>query len=325
MIDLKILKFFKEIVFGCFLIVPVISLASEKQLAEQILEKMLHASKTINYSGLVTYEKASRIKTLEILHLANGASSFRKINHLDGPKGQYSKLLPAYNCAAIIPYGDGRMSSSTINEGSIEQIKKSYNFDLMGTSGDIPMRVAGRDVAVVLIRPVDQHRLPLRLSIDIQSGIVLKTELFNLEGKALERFQFIKLAVGGDIDQLQIPLQGPPDEASCDLMINRAVVDTWRFDWMPSNFLIRKAKKLLPLRQDTIVFSDGLAVVTVIIEPPKLSSKLPELKLNFGGASIVSRKQTFGGKVFNVSVVGEVPLSTALKIADGVAHSSEAS
>ena len=191
-------------------------------------------------------------------------------------------------------------------------------------SENIPVRVAGRDAAVVLIRPRDEHRLPLRLSIDTESGIVLKTELFNLEGKALERFQFIKLAVGGDLDLLQIPLDVLPNEFNCDSLVNRAVSDAWRFRWMPSNFLIRKAERLAPARQDTFVFSDGLAVVTVIIESPKLSSKLPELKLNYGGASIVSLKHIFDGKVFNVSVVGEIPLPTAIKIANGVTYSSKA-
>ena len=188
-----------------FLIQPIASLASEKQSAGQILEKMLAASRTVNYSGLVTYEKAARIKTVEILHLVNGDFSFRKINHLDGPKGQYSKLLPVDNCASLIPYEDYPIASSILSKKSMEQIKKSYYFDLIRASENIPVRVAGRDAAVVLIRPRDEHRLPLRLSIDTESGIVLKTELFNLEGKALERFQFIKLAVGGDLDLLQIP------------------------------------------------------------------------------------------------------------------------
>ena len=307
-----------------FLIQPIASLASEKQSAGQILEKMLAASRTVNYSGLVTYEKAARIKTVEILHLVNGGFSFRKINHLDGPKGQYSKLLPVDNCASLIPYGDYPIASSFLIKESLEQIKKSYYFDLIRPSENIPVRVAGRDAAVVSIRPRDEHRLPLRLSIDTESGIVLKTELFNLEGKALERFQFIKLAVGGELDLLQIPLDGLPNEFNCDPVVNRAVSDAWRFRWMPSNFLIRKAERLAPARQDTFVFSDGLAVVTVIIESPKLSSKLPELKLNYGGASIVSLKHTFDGTVFNVSVVGEIPLPTAIKIANGVTYSSKA-
>ena len=307
-----------------FLIQPIASLASEKQSAGQILEKMLAASRTVNYSGLVTYEKAARIKTVEILHLVNRGFSFRKINHLDGPEGQYSKLLPVDNCASLIPYGDYPIASSFLIKESLEQIKKSYYFDLIRPSENIPVRVAGRDAAVVLIRPRDEHRLPLRLSIDTESGIVLKTELFNLEGKALERFQFIKLAVGGDLDLLQIPLDGLPNEFNCGSDVNRAASDAWRFRWMPPNFLIRKAERLAPARQDTFVFSDGLAVVTVIIESPKLSSKLPELKLNYGGASIVSLKHTFDGKVFNVSVVGEIPLPTAIKIANGVTYSSKA-
>ena len=324
MIKLKFLTFLKGVALASFLIQPIASLASEKQSAGQILEKMLAASRTVNYSGLVTYEKAARIKTVEILHLANGGFSFRKINHLDGPKGEYSKLLPVDNCASLISYGDYPIASSILNKESMEQIKKSYYFDLTRASENIPVRVAGRDAAVVLIRPRDEHRLPLRLSIDTESGIVLKTELFNLEGKALERFQFIKLAVGGDLDLLQIPLDGLPNEFNCDSLVNRAVSDAWRFRWMPSNFLIRKAERLAPARQDTFVFSDGLAVVTVIIESPKLSSKLPELKLNYGGASIVSLKHIFDGKVFNVSVVGEIPLPTAIKIANGVTYSSKA-
>ena len=324
MIKLKFLKFLKGVALASFLVQPIARLASEKQSAGQILEKMLAASRTDNYSGLVTYEKAARIKTVEILHLVNGGFSFRKINHLDGPKGQYSKLLPVDNCASLITYGDYPIASSILSKEGLEQIKKSYYFDLIRASENIPIRVAGRDAAVVLIRPRDEHRLPLRLSIDTESGIVLKTELFNLEGKALERFQFIKLAVGGDLDLLQIPLDGLPNEFNCDSVVNRAVSDAWRFRWMPSNFLIRKAERLASARQDTFVFSDGLAVVTVIIESPKLSSKLPELKLNYGGASIVSLKHIFDGKVFNVSVVGEIPLPTAIKIANGVTYSSKA-
>ena len=157
MIKLKIFKFFKGIALASFLVLPISSLASEKQPADQIIEKMLYASKTINYSGLVTYEKASRIKTLEILHLANGDFSFRKINHLDGPKGQYSKLLPADKCAYSISPGEYSTALSNLSGESIDQIKKSYHFDMIREVGNFPTRVAGRDVAVVLIRPKDQH------------------------------------------------------------------------------------------------------------------------------------------------------------------------
>lgn len=303
--------------------VSIGTLATEQGPAERLLEKMFHASSTVNYSGLVTYEKASRIKTAEILHLTNGDFSFRKINHLDGPKGQYSKLLPANNCAPLIPYGDDRNALSILSKDSIKQIKNSYHFDIIRPIGNVSQRVAGRDVTTVIIRPKDRHRLPLKFSIDDQSGVVLKSELFNLEGRALERFQFIKLTVGGELDLLQIPDNKHQNEVNCNLVFDRAVIDSWSFGWMPSNFLIRKAERSVSSGRDTLVFSDGLAVVTVVIELPKLKSSLPELELNYGGASVVSIKNKSQKKVFNASVVGEIPLATARKIAQSVAYSSD--
>jgi sigma-E factor negative regulatory protein RseB len=284
---------------------------------------MLYASRMVNYSGLVTFERSSRIKSAEILHLTNGSLSFSEVMHLDGPPGKFSVLTDNDNCFTDSVRSDFVDSQLLVNQINLEHIKQSYSFEVSRAIDKSPIRVAGRDAMVMLIRPKDQHRLPIRLAIDEETGLILRAELFDLAGKALERFQFVDLRVGGQLDLMTIPSTAAKIEDLCNQRLVMPYDNNWRFSWLPANFKLRKLHKNSKSGQLTMVFFDGLAVFSIIVESPDISSDLPTFELIDGGTSVFSAKVEAKNNIVNISVVGEIPMATAKKIAYSAEYSSD--
>lgn len=66
------------------------AVSQQNKIAYDLMDSMIEASNSLNYSGLVTYEKAGRLKTSKMLHLIRDDMTFEQLTHLDGPAGQIS-------------------------------------------------------------------------------------------------------------------------------------------------------------------------------------------------------------------------------------------
>ena len=63
------------------------------------------------------------------------------------------------------------------------------------------------------------------------------------------------------------------------------------------------------------MYTDGLAVFSVSIDASEKSQRLPDVEANLGATVVVLRKAKFNNRQYAVTVVGEIPHSTAARIA----------
>ena len=301
-----------------FISVP--TLAQQDREADELVKAMIEASKTLNYSGLVTYEKAGRLKTSKMLHLIRENNIFEQLIHLDGPAGQFSWRRIDENCGLGRAQGAEARALSTLDSSSFKRLTASYSFEIRGQS-----RVAGREATSFLLRPKDNFRLPYFVAIDNQSNLMLMSVILNQVGKPLERFQFVEIQVGGDLDSMSIDDAGVNVEDSCAIESAQQPLDDWTVGWVPPEFFLTDYEKEPLTGQSIMSFTDGLSAFTVFIESLQTSKKIPPFTFNQGATTAVSSKLKYKGDEFTVSVVGEIPTDSAKKIVQSVGHSSKQS
>ncbi|MDG0969704.1 MAG: MucB/RseB C-terminal domain-containing protein [Porticoccaceae bacterium] len=303
----------------CAMLFSHFAVSQQFKSADELLAEMTNSADKLNYSGLVTYEKSGRLKSLKVLHLARDGISYEKIVHVDGPKGEFAQLRHRSACKT----GNAMISEKdlpSLNEDSLKRFAGSYSFEIRGKS-----RVASRIGTLLFIKPNDQFRLPYILTIDQQTNLILKSVILDLSGKPLERFQFVEIAIGGNLDLLELPTPAAPDNRNGNC--NRGFIEKeqrqWVVNWMPPGFVMTASEKNEASDHTTMVFSDGLASFSVFVISDTKGSGLPSFTSSSGATTVVSVKLNLDGAPITVSVVGEIPQSTARKIAQSILRSSE--
>jgi sigma-E factor negative regulatory protein RseB len=155
--------------------------------------------------------------------------------------------------------------------------------------------------------------------------MLLKARIVNEKGEAVEEFTFTQLSVGGNIgrDKVRSAFAGESRHWRVD---NAGVVpaNLAKTGWtvnagIPGFQKVIEVKRQLRQSQrvSQIVYSDGLAAVSVFIEPLELRREPVQ-----PGMSSMGAVNIFTREVANhvVTVVGEAPPRTVRQIADTVEY-----
>lgn len=180
-------------------------------------------------------------------------------------------------------------------------------------------RVAGRLAHAVLFVPLDVHRYPLEVHFDRETGVILKALLLSESGELLERFQYVWFSTVDFADQQVTPGEGcVPAEA----MTNNSVSDnSWRLNWLPPGF-----EASAPVQQlagsSGRSYGDGLASFSLFVAP--LQGGVHEASYQqLGPVAVVSRPVQARRGDFMITVLGEIPIATAQRLALSVALEPE--
>jgi sigma-E factor negative regulatory protein RseB len=210
-----------------------------------------------------------------------------------------------------------------------KKLKNWYDLAVIGKS-----RVAGREAVIVSLTPRDQHRYGFELHLDKRTGLPLKSLLLNDKGQLLERFQFTSLdtdEIPSDKDLLADPDCKPINIAS-DKASAAKTVQNWRSDWLPPGFELTSSSSHKDAQTKTqvssLMYDDGLARFSVFLEPLN-GATVTDTRTQLGPTVAVSRRLTTPQGEMMVTVVGEIPIGTAERIAlsmrnnDGAATSKQ--
>ena len=180
--------------------------------------------------------------------------------------------------------------------------------------------MAGRPAVIVSLTPRDQHRYGFELHLDKETGLPLKSLLLNDKGQLLERFQFTQL------DTADVPsdaeLQPGADCKAVNLESDKAssvkAAQTWHSDWLPAGFELvsssaRKDQET-KTQVNSLMYDDGLARFSVFLEPLN-GATVTDTRTQLGPTVAVSRSLTTPQGGMMVTVVGEIPVGTAERIA----------
>ena len=275
---------------------------------------------------------AAHLATFRVVHKMVDGVEHERIVHLNGPPREIIRVGEKIHC--VLQPGDELQNL----EGSIpvgpyarvfarrfENMSENYQVRFDGTD-----RVVARQATRLAVLPHDHDRFGYRLWLDSATGLLLRSELHDFEGASLEIFQFTSLKLGDEV--LATDLEPAKDNVVVRRLTKSPNAESspdessrpqWRVRWVPPGFHLTSTdfRRSTDDRQgvNTLVYSDGLAAFSVFIEA------MPEA----GAGSVISRSgatvvlthlASAGDGDHLVTVVGEVPVGTARRIASGVAQ-----
>jgi sigma-E factor negative regulatory protein RseB len=298
--------------------------AADEDLAARI-GRVAHATRTLNYEGTFIYAHGASIDAMRIVHAANGGEEHERLVSLTGPGREVIRDGARITCTfaddravMVEKYRPADYIGLALSE-PVEKIATQYAFESLGRE-----RIAGREALAVVIRPRAADRYGYRLSIDKQTNLPLKSAVLAGNGAVLEQVMFVSLNVGQPIapEKLTAELDGAGytyyrNEAAAPAAA--APSEQLGVGWLPSGFSLKKShlQHLSTSRAPVthLVFSDGLAMVSVFVE--KLMDDVQPLN----GYSAMGAVNAFSrmSDRFQITVVGEIPQTTVRRIAASVA------
>jgi sigma-E factor negative regulatory protein RseB len=290
------------------------------------LERMHAAAQKLSYTGTFMYHSGEQAETSRIVHLVGANGIQERLETLDGnPReivrdGEEVKCyLPDRMTVKVDKQTDHKVFPQMLPK-NLEDISAHYELVAGGSA-----RVAGRDSQAIVLHPKDKLRYGRKLWADLKTGMLLKSQIFDEAGETIEQFAFTEIDIGGKIDQEQLK---PKLLAKARVwhIENSAAVETnlaasgWGIQPELPGF-----KKVTEMRRTQggssqvghAIYSDGVAAVSVFIEPMAGKTALPQPGLSRQGAiNIYSRR--IAGHV--VTVVGEVPAASVKTLAEAVEY-----
>jgi len=302
-----------SLLIGSCMTVPVLAANSSPQ-ASEWLGKLAQAEQKQSYQGSFVYERNGSFSSHDIWHRVDDGKVSERLLQLDGAAQEILRVDGKVECVsgALV---SGVTTPADADHRVLDPLKLMgwYDLSVAGKS-----RVAGRDAVIVTLTPRDQHRYAFELHLDRNTGLPLRSLMLNDKGQLLERFQMTRLDT----------TKPPSDDdlrpsASCKPVQRVAPASSdsvagWRSDWLPPGFeLVNSSVRRDPKRDSTVsslMYDDGLARFSVFLEPVKDDAGT-DVRTQLGPTSAVSRRlNTPKGKVI-VTVVGEIPLGTAERVA----------
>jgi sigma-E factor negative regulatory protein RseB len=199
-----------------------------------------------------------------------------------------------------------------------EDLEPNYDIKLHPSTA----RVANRAARIVEIKPKDQFRYGYMLWLDQDTAMPLKSQLIDEEGKIVEQILFTEIdlprsipasALEPTIDTTGFTLLKPPAAAQSS---EQAI--PWRAATVPGGFKLSVATQSAIAGSEYpvehLVYSDGLATVSVFIEDPNTKTEVSKGFSHVGSTNAFSL--TLRGRT--VTAVGEVPQQTVRTIASSL-------
>ena len=303
------------------LAVLFVSLSAFADDAWQMLEKTAFAARELNYEGQFIYQNGGQTRAVQITHMNNGGREMTRNVVLEGaPREVYSQgsdivIFQPKNEKVMIEKRRGQNLFPAMLPTNLQLIKSSYTARL-GTT-DI---VAGRASQIIELVPNDAFRYTYKIWTDTEFGLLLKMTLLNSQNETLEQIYFNQLSMlnSQDINWFQ-----PKIDVSKSYVVENApavtrVTDDWIVAQLPSGYRkIEHVQRAVPGKAglvDQVIFSDGIASVSLFIEPIGKGTR-PKMGHMLIGSTNICANVIDG---YQIMVVGEVPAETVQQIAKAV-------
>lgn len=285
------------------------------------LRRIYHATENLSYAGVFVFQQGDRTETSRVTHLAGAEGGVEKVEVLDGTPRQILRTrdeircyLPESRTVKVERRGDTRGFPALLPE-RVSGLAEHYVITLGKTR-----RIAGYECRAIVLTPKDDLRYGYRLWADADSGMLLKAQTFNQRGETLEQFTFTQLEIGDvPLDKLRPPrlsrdwrvvqTGGAPTDLS--------QAGWWLGEALPGFRKIAEIRRMLRDAQPVgqVVYSDGLAAVSVFIEPIAGRADTPPIGLaRMGAVNVYTREVA----EHLVTVVGEAPAASVQRIGNRV-------
>lgn len=291
------------------------------------LMKMANAVREQSYEGTFIYRHDDQIEAMRIVHRAENGMARERLVSLNGEAREIIRdnrdvvcYLPDKRSVVVEHRKTGQKSFPALLPDRLDKVESSYKLGFGGHD-----RVATRKTRMIFVKPRDKYRYGYQLWADEKTGLLLKSNLISNDHKVVEQFMFTQIEIGKAISVADLRPQYSGKKWSWHREKEGAIAEStnrrWKATRLPRGYsLSRRMSRHLPMRDmvvEHLVYSDGLAAVSVFIEPKNAKSRRPMI-----GATGMGAVHAFGTMVsgHQVTVVGEVPVATVELIGNSIVY-----
>lgn len=289
----------------------------------QWLVRMSAAMRQLDYQGTFVYMRGDDVETVRITHMVNEHGARERIVSVSGSPREVVRDSSSVSWIAggdgvVVPNPtDDRSFFPELSAGTAALADESYQFILRGQQ-----RIAGYTGRKLDIVPRDQFRYGYRLWLEPKTGLLLKWELTGGEGETLAKLMFTELKTGSEVDPSELTSPAHPANDARQAA-SRPAAETvggepsWQVTQLPPGFrLASHGQQALPIDGfvEHLVFSDGIAAVSVYIEPVDAESRLST------GLSRMGTTHAYSCQLQTqmITALGDVPAVTVKMIGESV-------
>ena len=297
------------------------------------LMRMHQASINRSYVGTFVVSAGGNMSSAKIWHVCEGTQQVERVETLTGaPRSVFR-----HNDQVTTFMPDHKVARSEKREslGLFPQLFKSadsriadfYKFRQEGLE-----RVAGVDADIIMLVPRDRLRFGYRVWSERKNGLIVKLQTLDTDGKVVEEAAFSELQLDAPVSMSQLlKMMGKLQGYRLDkpvLVKTTAAAEGWALKTPVAGFnpiscykrpasAAENAEKAAagegPLQW---IFSDGLASVSIFVEPFDRQRHVRQTALSLGATHTLTRQLD----AHWITLVGEVPIPTLHLFANALEH-----
>ena len=289
------------------------------------LRKIYTSTDRLSYTGTFVYQQGEQVETSRLTRIVDATGVHERLETLDGTPREIVRVNEEVQCyipSTMTLKVDRQLETRPFPamRADVNDIPDHYDVRQGGTE-----RIAGYDCQAIVLEPKDKLRYGHKLWADVSTGMLIKARTVNERGEVVEQFAFTELRIGGKIDRDKVKSRFAGKgrdwrvEHSGIVEANLASLG-WALKALPPGYKkVAELKRSVGAARDVgqIVVSDGLAAVSVFIEPAGTRTEPVQLGLARQGAVNVYVRRV---EDHVVTVVGEVPAESVRQIAHNVEY-----
>ncbi len=301
----------------------------ERRDAAAWLARIQKAAKRENYTGTLTFQRGGTMHSSRIQHFSDGLNNeYERLEMLDGQQREVLR----HNAQVHTLMHEARVVVVELQEG-----KDRFPALLATTKGDVleqydmrhfgRERVAGMECEVFALEPRDALRYAYRIWADKDSCLLIRAQTLGDAETVLEQVAFSQVEIGvpSGKQRIMAAIKRLNGWRKYDIHYQQANVaeQGWNVSAPVKGFQkIREVRRPLNTEGGTafevqqIVFSDGLAGLSVFIEPVDEKRARKEGIASQGPTHVQVKRIADHW----VTVVGEVPASTVRQFTAAVSY-----
>jgi len=288
-----------------------------------LLGRIQQAARKLDYSGVFTYQQGAFIQSSRVVHVIDGTGERERLEVLDGEPREFVRHNDEVHC--IIP------EKKTV----LVERRRGDRFPglLLGEPKDLGShyriridealhRVAGRECRLIRIDPLDDRRYGYKLCADAQTDLLLKAQTLSPSG-VIEQVAFTSLLLGPEVESGQLESKWSTRDwkmLESDMKPVDLAAKGWRIPAPPGFVQVLEVARGMGKahKVSQLVLSDGLAAISVFIEP--YDSARGDYQPR--GAAQRGAINLYGARVADywLTVLGEVPPGTLRQLAESIEY-----
>lgn len=299
---------------------PTKGSTAERSVSEWLV-RLHDASRNRAYTGTFVVSVGSQMSSARIWHVCDGSQQLERVDTLSGParttvrrNDEVMTFVPESRLTVV-----ERRSSLGLFPALLQTPSHALADFYVLRQGTGAERVAGLETDVIEFQPKDEWRFGYRVWSEKKTGLVLKLQTLDAQQRVLEQVAFSELNLDAPVrvDQLSKLMKNRPGYTVQQVVVAQSTPEAqgWRLKqpvpgYTTTALHVRVDDKVTSGAQKPVapiqwVFSDGLASVSLFVEPFDAARHGAELRVATGATHSYSRRVD----AFWVTAVGEAPFA----------------